>query len=320
MNILFLEDHPMWIHGLPNGFKDLGHHVKIFGFPQERMLTDFHPDLIVTMGWTKRTNSPHKQAEIKKFVRQAKVPHIFWSTEDPTHSKTFSIPYIQNTEPNFIFTICPDSVADFKQLGYPAAHMDFGYHPNVHFPVKTSQHFSIALVANAYPDILQKYPNHYRHQAIDILIRPLIEKNKRIDFWGRDWEKMSIYFTKELPQSWLHGYLDYQKANTVYSGADIVLGLQNHLTQLTQRTYEILGSGEFLLTIDTPEINRLFKPGVDLVTTKNKHETIELVTYYLTHPDERKQIQLNGLKAVQKHSYTNRARYILETLQSHSIL
>jgi len=29
MRILFLESHPMWIHGLPNGFRDLGHEVMV---------------------------------------------------------------------------------------------------------------------------------------------------------------------------------------------------------------------------------------------------------------------------------------------------
>lgn len=29
MRVLFLESHPMWIHGLPNGFRDAGHKVKV---------------------------------------------------------------------------------------------------------------------------------------------------------------------------------------------------------------------------------------------------------------------------------------------------
>ncbi|MCY8281393.1 hypothetical protein, partial [Bacillus inaquosorum] len=29
MKILFLESHPMWLYGLPNGFRETGHTVMI---------------------------------------------------------------------------------------------------------------------------------------------------------------------------------------------------------------------------------------------------------------------------------------------------
>jgi spore maturation protein CgeB len=36
MRVLFLENHPMWIHGLPNGFKHAGHEVLISGHLTEK--------------------------------------------------------------------------------------------------------------------------------------------------------------------------------------------------------------------------------------------------------------------------------------------
>ena len=78
---------------------------------------------------------------------------------------------------------------------------------------------------------------------------------------GRYWDEMDHIIGRKIPDEWIHGYLPYTEANKVYSSADIVLGVQNHLTQVTQRTYEVLGSGGILLTNDTPEIRRLFQPG-----------------------------------------------------------
>lgn len=63
---------------------------------------------------------------------------------------------------------------------------------------------------------------------------------------------MEPYLGKNIPEDWLHGYIHYLEARKVYNSADIVVGIQNHLTQLTQRIYEILGAGGFLLTADTP--------------------------------------------------------------------
>lgn len=56
---------------------------------------------------------------------------------------------------------------------------------------------------------------------------------------------MSKYIGREIPPNWIHGYLDYTEAYKVYSSAKVVIGLQNCESQLTQRTYEILGSGGF---------------------------------------------------------------------------
>ena len=104
-------------------------------------------------------------------------------------------------------------------------------------------------------------------------------------------------------RSWLHGYLPYPDAHKVYNSAKIVIGPQNQLTQVTQRTYEILGSGGFLLTSDTPEIRRLFKPGKDLVVSRSAKQTRNLVRYYLKHPKQRERIRKQGKITVLRHNY-----------------
>lgn len=41
LKILFLESHPMWIYGLPNGFRDTGHTAIISG-PISIEMKGFH--------------------------------------------------------------------------------------------------------------------------------------------------------------------------------------------------------------------------------------------------------------------------------------
>lgn len=325
LRVLFLENDPMWIHGLPNGFRDAGHEIKISGHLTEenipRMISEFKPNLIVTMGWTSE-NTGEKVNWIRKCVKSAKVPHAYWATEDPTHTHSFSLPLIQKMQPDFVFTICPQRVSYYKKIGINAAHMDFGFHPSVHHYVTPEEKYrcSIAVVANGYPRNLKLYPDHYRIQSLQTLISPLVKENIRVDFFGWGWENVTSLIGCEIPKEWLHGYLPYTLANVVYSSADLTIGLQNHLTQVTQRTYEVLASKGFLITSDTPEIRRLFNPEEDLVISSSPKETVDLVKYYIKEKDIRDKIREQGQKTVSVHHYINRARYMIDVLRDKNIL
>lgn len=325
MRILFLESNPMWIHGLPNGFSDIGHEVMVSGELTKRsicrILSSFRPDMVITMGWTKE-NTGYKPTIIRKYVKALGIPHVYWATEDPTHTQSFTLPLIKRMQPNFIFTICPSNVDYYTSLGIQSAHMDFGFHKSVNHYVTAENNFKtkIAVVANGYPKILELYPNHYRIKSIQALISPLIKENIRVDFWGSGWDQMDKIIGKNIDPSWIHGKLPYVEASKVYSSSDIVIGIQNHLTQLNQRIYEVLASKGFLLTSDTPEIRRLFKPNKDLVVSSSPKETINLVQYYLKNKEERERIRNQGEVSVKMHSYSNRALYMLKVLNDNKIL
>ncbi|MGE7692694.1 polysaccharide deacetylase family protein [Lysinibacillus sp. NPDC094177] len=325
MRILFLESHSMWIHGLPNGFMDAGHEVKISGPLDDldipNLISEFRPDLIITMGWGPENSTTAKQKKIYESTINANIPHVYWATEDPTSTEIFTVPYISRAHPDFVFTICRDMVDYYRSLGIPSEHLDFGYHPKVHSPVEFDpQYYSpVAIVANGYPRKLSYFPNHFRHQSMENLIKPLIENNIQINFYGNHWDNMGPLLGVEIPKEWIRGYIDYTIANKIYSSSDIIIGLQNLPTQLTQRTYEVLGSGGFLLTNSTPEVLRLFKSGSELITSSSPEETIELVNYFLQHPKEREKIQKYGIETVNKHSYKARAQYMLEVLEKSGI-
>jgi len=114
--------------------------------------------------------------------------------------------------------------------------------------------------------------------------------------------------------------LPYTEANKIYSSAKIIIGVQNKQTQLTQRTYEILASGGFLLTTDTPAVRKLFTPGKDLIVSSSLDETRQQLDYYFSNTEELNKIRKNALKAVKKHSYQARAKYILDILYNRNIL
>ncbi|SYX85318.1 CgeB family protein [Paenibacillus alvei] len=325
MKILFLERGKLWSHGLPDGFRDIGHQVRISGPVTRRMLTrllpSFKPDLLISVGWgPDHTHS--KQRLMRELATRYKIPLVYWSTEDPNFTDVFTLPLLKRVKPDYTFTISSKTAARFRKLGYPAAHLDFAYHPRIHHRTKTIKKYEtdIAVVANAYPDVLKKYPKHYRNESIRILLRPLLQNGYRIDFYGRNWSRMKAILGRQIPNKSIRGYLPYKNANKVFSSAKIIIGLQNYPDMLTQRTYETIGSEGFFLTCNTPAVRALLRPGRDVEVSSSSAETLKKVRYYLNNPKERERIRKNGRRAIANHNYTSRARFVLQTLRRNGVI
>ncbi|WP_079914694.1 glycosyltransferase [Paenibacillus sp. 32352] len=325
MKILFLESGPIWSRGLTDGLRDLGHNVKISGPLTKKkiasLISSYKPQLLMTVGWGPE-QTKEKQRWMRQYASISGIPLIYWSTEDPNFTAEFTLPLIRRMKPDFVFTISARTAAYYRKLGIRAAHLDFGFSPSIHRRVKPLQKYrhKIAVVANAYPQVLSRYPKHFRRKALNLLIRPLLSAGIRVDFYGADWEKMKPYLGKTVPRGWIHGKLPYQNANQVYSSSQIMLGLQNYRDMVTQRTYEILGSGGFLLTIDTPGVRRVGKPGRDFAVSTSPEDTVRLVHHYLEHPSARERIRRQGNRTVYRHNYTNRAKRMLSILRRTGLL
>lgn len=66
------------------------------------------------------------------------------------------------------------------------------------------------------------------------------------------------------------------------------------------RALDILGCGGFLLTNFQSDFLEFFEPGVDFVYYENSSDIEKLVSYYLEHEEERKQIAANGYRKVKE--------------------
>lgn len=76
---------------------------------------------------------------------------------------------------------------------------------------------------------------------------------------------------------------------------------------ISQRVFDILGCGGFLISNYQPELAEFFVPGEDLVLYESIDDLISKIDYYLSHEEERLQIAKNGYEKVkQYHSYDKR--------------
>ncbi len=84
---------------------------------------------------------------------------------------------------------------------------------------------------------------------------------------------------------------------------------------LSQRIWDVLSCGGFLITNYQPEIDLYFKDGVHLVTYHSYEELLEKVRYYLDHEDERVKIARNGFNEVlQNGSVQMRVISMIQTI------
>ena len=86
-------------------------------------------------------------------------------------------------------------------------------------------------------------------------------------------------------------------------------------TGLSQRIWDILGCGGFLITDYQSEIPDYFVNGKDLVMYETPEECAELIDYYLKNEEERRDIALSGLRKVnENHTFDLRIAQIIKTV------
>lgn len=319
MRILFLEYIKPYIRGIPYGFRDLGCEVEImtdFNYRSlDYMIRSFKPDLIMTAGWT-QIHVQEKMKALAKLTKKYKIKHVYWATEDPIWTEEWSLPLIKLIDPDCIFTISRETIPLYHQLGYKAEYLQWGCHPYFHRQtIPQSQYQAdISIVATAPTDI-----DSYRGESFRILLEPLLYKNYNLKIYGGGWED-SNYLEKigvQVPEKYLHGELDFDLTNEIYSSSKIMLGFQNNVKERTQRTVEILSAKGFLLAPKTEAIESTFTHKEHLIVSSSPEETLELVDYYLEHDDERQAIALKGQQEVHlNHHYREKAAQILDAVTS----
>lgn len=316
--ILFFARSSKYTLGLPQGFAELNCPVFVLRELNKKSIVEavekFKPDLLITTGWAYSRYKREYLDRLIKSVTEQRVKHLYWATEDPRWTKECSMKCIDLLQPDAVLTIHPESVGKYLRMGIPAGHLDFGCNPqfNKIEPPVNKYAYDVAVVGNG-----GKEWKSYRKDSVEILLKPLVEKGYNIAIWGRRWDR----FNEELmgfkiPKTMIKGELPYEETNKVYNSAKIIIGLQNDQGMLTSRTFEVLGSGGFLLTVPTWSVKNLFKDHEHLVCSSSPAETVNLVNYFLNDEEARKRVAQQGQQEVYaKHTYWERAGRILEFLQ-----
>ncbi len=100
-----------------------------------------------------------------------------------------------------------------------------------------------------------------------------------------------------------------------YSKINLNITMHSIQSGLSQRIWDVLGCGGFLLSNYQSEIPEYFTIGKDLDCYENMDDLKEKIAFYLSHEDIREEIARNGLEKVQaNHTYIHRVCQIMNIL------
>ncbi|UNC92301.1 CgeB family protein [Candidatus Contubernalis alkaliaceticus] len=318
---IFMLDHRSYcINSLGDSLAQLGHKIYFQSSwsPQEveKGIAYFKPKILITVGFNRKLFGGFLDL-LPGLCHKYQLFHIYWATEDLINHTDWSLQAVQRAKPDLIWTIHPSCVAKYEKLGISASYLNFACNPRVFLPKKSKQKkkYNISLVGSTH-----FFKETYRFESLRHLLFPLVRENIKTHIWGIGWRKQQSYIKKEfgetIPDGWLHGHLAYKKSAGVYRSSKVVLGIQNAEDQVTQRTFEILGTGAFMIASRTKAIKELFT-NKEVVLTSCPQETVELVTYYLNRPDLRQYIGNNARRKILKsHTYVQRLREVWPMAES----
>ena len=313
MKILFTNPTPMIKYGMQKGFQKLGWETDRLEVPQQTVeglkskIKEFKPDYIFTEGGV----------DTKKFIfpvlEECKIPHIYWAVEDPIAHYTLAMQWAQKS----VLVLTPDieMLESYRKRGHKAICIPFAADPDYYYKYPLDKHFA-SLDAIHIGNNYNVFPE--RRKAYEYIIKPFIDKNKKLEVYRSDWDNPRHAFN--LPPQYIKGHIPHEKSVIAYSSAKISLGVHsitNSRTMQSMRTFEILGCGGFFLTQHTRAIEHMFKNHIHLVWSTCYEETVELMDFYLNNDSARERIALNGQKYVyENHNYLERAREIVEALKA----
>lgn len=319
--IFFLDHRSCYLNSLGDALAQMGHRI----FYQtswnmneiEAGIAYFQPDVLITVG----CDTPLMDASIvslKDICRTYDVFHLYWATEDQIHHRSWSLPYVERMEPDLVWTIYADCVASYEQRGIQAAYLNFGFNPRI-FPAKRKdqvERYQVSFVGTTHLD-----QHTFRYESLRQLLFPFVKQEIETNIWGFGWENESLIasiFQMRIPKSWLHHYLPYKETSNVYQQSKVVLGVQNARDQVTQRTFEILGSGAFMIASRTEALTELFVEDEEVVLSDDAEETLEKYHYYIQRPEQRYAIGRRARqKVLQTHTYEQRLRNVWPQLASY---
>ena len=227
------------------------------------------------------------------------VGQIAYPLSNETHLNGFDI----------IFSSFPHYVDHFQKKGVTSFYIPLAFDPRV--------------LDKIGHDIHRKYPvtfiggistNHQK--GIDILEQ--ICQKTQIDLWGYGIDKINENLCiKKCHHGEAWGLemfkLMAQSTITINRHIDVAENFANNM-----RLYEATGCGALLLTDYKDNLNDLFKIGKEVIAYRSPEECVDLISYYLNHPNEAQKIAKAGQKRTLKdHSYINRMNQISEILKKH---
>lgn len=306
------------INGLKEGFRQLGHQVLSFDVRKidEECVVKFQPDLVIGYDYVHFVDD-----KAENIISNLKIPVVHYFADDPlsnyAHSGDLSLFDKLSNSDGIVFCWDKEYLKVFKNICYylPLGVNPFAYeHENkekkdsivfVGRPLTLRRLGFICEILKTYPEKLEiySYEKHFETSIEQIREYGLLNENQINEY-----------------KKTFKGYLKTEnELADIYSKSAICLNitLNQGISSMNYRVFEVLACGGFLLTDYIEDTAREFLPDIDAVYYNDKEELLEKIDFYLNNPLLRDKVVKQGKeKLLANHSFKHRAEEILIKLSS----
>jgi spore maturation protein CgeB len=147
------------------------------------------------------------------------------------------------------------------------------------------------------------------HGERRVWIDALRDRGIQVECFGHGWERGAVP-AADIPEIIRKSLINLNFAN----GAPILDGFRMRTTnQIKARTFEVPGSGGFLLSEWADGLDKYYVPGREIAVFHDLDELTERIRYYLAHPVERDKIAAAGYaRTCSEHTYDHRLTQVLD--------
>lgn len=203
-----------------------------------------------------------------------------------------------------------------------AFYLPMAYNPEIHIPgpIEPDKQSDVVFIGGGYPE---------RRKLLDGVDWSGIDHQRYGTLWHLDLtaEKQAAGLDRAV--RYAEGSIPNLETMARHRSAAISLNIHRTMTHvestvtipsglaesLGPRAYEIPAVGGFMLCDDErPELRDVFGDSAATFRAWDSADLERQVTYWLAHPDERERMAQAQHQAVQPHTWTARARTVLETL------
>lgn len=278
--------------------KKLGHEVVHFESWDRALYSDFselnralletvereHPDVLLAVP----TNYEIWLETLDVIRNRGDVATICWTTDDSWKYKEFSR-FIGRSY-HAITTTYPSVVCRYIKDGIPnvlltqwAANSDFLQEP---IPA-TICRYPVSFIGAAHGDRKRR-------------VEELKSHGLEVQCFGHGWPAGPVR-SDQMPGIIRESVISLNFANS--KGEN----------QIKARTFEVPGSGGFMLTEGAPGLEKYYHIGGEIVVFNDTKELVEKARYYLENPEERDKIAFAGYQRTKRdHTYDMRMREVLD--------
>jgi spore maturation protein CgeB len=213
---------------------------------------------------------------------------------------------VREFAPHYDFLFLIDSPELLARFPVTARHIEtlcLGFDPDVHHPRREN--------SSAYISDLSFVGSLYKERE-DFLAQLA---GFGLKIWGR-WEQED----ERLKGCYCGKDVYGQEAAALFRGSKIVVdyhalfGKYYPLYNVSPRLFEVPACGGFLLTNESSQIAALYRVGEEIAVYKNIDELKTLITYYLSHEEERLRMAEKARLRAQEYTYVNRFKRMFEII------